>query len=201
MQAVWDHTRSLRHHCCLAYSFLGLSRPTFIRAQRRLQHYCHLYHAASWVAVWDHTRSFLRLSRPTCPNIIVIHSPSQALASHSHVCIESYDAAWLPSFALSGACNFIVVLRHHSRPLRHSCRLLIHASVPSTRLSSHNDGRTSSLHYYYLAFLIYLAYLIAVNTSHISSLGTTDPGIQALVALDWLFGESEKHSLSPSIHQ
>jgi hypothetical protein len=32
-------------------------------------------------------------------------------------------------------------------------------------------------------------------------LGTTDPGIQALIALDWLFGESEKRSLSPSIHQ
>jgi hypothetical protein len=49
--------------------------------------------------------------------------------------------------------------------------------------------------------LTYLAYLIAVNTSYRSSLGTTDPGIQALIALDWLFGESEKHSLSPSIHQ
>jgi hypothetical protein len=65
-------------------------------------------------------------------------------------------------------------------------------------------GRTWSLHYYYLAFVLvltYLAYLIGVNTSYISSLGTTDPGIRALVALDWLFGESEKHSLSPSIHQ
>jgi hypothetical protein len=42
-------------------------------------------------------------------------------------------------------------------------------------------GRTSSLHYYYLAFIVltYLAYLIAVNTSYRSSLGTTDPGIQA----------------------
>jgi hypothetical protein len=59
-----------------------------------------------------------------------------------------------------------------------------------------------SLHYYYLAFIVltYLAYLIAVSTSYRSSLGTTDPGIQALIALDWLFGESEKHSLSPSIH-
>jgi hypothetical protein len=57
-------------------------------------------------------------------------------------------------------------------------------------------GLTSSLHYYYLAFIVltYLAYLIAVNISYRSSLGTTDPGIQALIALDWLFGESEKHS-------
>jgi hypothetical protein len=65
-------------------------------------------------------------------------------------------------------------------------------------------GRTLSLHYYYLAFIVltYLAYLIAVNTSYRSSLGTTaDRGIQALIALDWLLGESEKHSLSPSIHQ
>jgi hypothetical protein len=64
-------------------------------------------------------------------------------------------------------------------------------------------GRTSSLHYYYLAFVVltHLAYLIAVNTSYSSSLGTIDLGIQALIALDWLFGESEKHSLSPSIHQ
>jgi hypothetical protein len=64
-------------------------------------------------------------------------------------------------------------------------------------------GRTLSLHYYYLAFVVltYVTYLIAVNTSYISSLGTTDPGIQVLIALDWLFGESEKHSLYPSIHQ
>jgi hypothetical protein len=42
-------------------------------------------------------------------------------------------------------------------------------------------GRTSSLHYYYLAFVVltYLAYLIAVNTSYRSSLNTTDPGMQA----------------------
>jgi hypothetical protein len=38
-----------------------------------------------------------------------------------------------------------------------------------------------------------LIYLIAVNTSYRSSLDTTDPGIQALIALDWLFGETEKH--------
>jgi hypothetical protein len=64
-------------------------------------------------------------------------------------------------------------------------------------------GRTSSLLYYYLAFIVltYLAYLIAVNTSYITSLGTTDAGIQALIVLYWLFGESEKRSLSPSIHQ
>jgi hypothetical protein len=65
-------------------------------------------------------------------------------------------------------------------------------------------GRTLSLHNYYLTFIVltYLAYLIAVNTNYRSSLGTTDPGIQALIALDWLFRESEKHSLSPSIiHQ
>jgi hypothetical protein len=69
--------------------------------------------------------------------------------------------------------------------------------------SSNNVGRCSSLHYYYLTFvvLIYLAYLIAGNTNYISSLGTTDLGIQALIALDWLFGEFEKHSLSCSFHQ
>jgi hypothetical protein len=52
-------------------------------------------------------------------------------------------------------------------------------------------GQTSSLHYYYLAFVVltYLASLIGVNTSYRSSLGSTDPGIQALIALDWLFGE------------
>jgi hypothetical protein len=49
-------------------------------------------------------------------------------------------------------------------------------------------GQTLSLHYYYLAFavLMYLAYLIAVNTSYRLSLGTTDLGIQALIALDWI---------------
>jgi hypothetical protein len=65
-------------------------------------------------------------------------------------------------------------------------------------------GQTLSLHHYYLVFVVltYLAYLIAVNTSsYRSSLGVTDPGIQALTALDWLFGESEKHLLSSSIHQ
>jgi hypothetical protein len=64
-------------------------------------------------------------------------------------------------------------------------------------------GRTSSLYYYYLAFVVltYLAHLIGVNTSKISSSGTTDLGIQALIALDWLFGESEDSSLSPSIYQ
>jgi hypothetical protein len=36
-------------------------------------------------------------------------------------------------------------------------------------------------HCYFLAFIVltYLTYLIAVNTSYRSSLGTTDPGIQA----------------------
>jgi hypothetical protein len=37
---------------------------------------------------------------------------------------------------------------------------------------------------------VLLAHYIAVNTSYGSSLGTADPGIQALIALDWLFGES-----------
>jgi hypothetical protein len=32
-------------------------------------------------------------------------------------------------------------------------------------------------------------------------LGITNPGIQALIVLDWLFGENEKSSLSPSIHR
>jgi hypothetical protein len=53
-------------------------------------------------------------------------------------------------------------------------------------------GRTSSLHYYYLAFIVltYLAYPIAVNTSYRSSLGTTDPGIQAPCCIR--LGYSEK---------
>jgi hypothetical protein len=40
-------------------------------------------------------------------------------------------------------------------------------------------GQTLSLHYYYSAFVVltYLAYLIAVNTSYISILGITNPGI------------------------
>jgi hypothetical protein len=48
-------------------------------------------------------------------------------------------------------------------------------------------GQTSSLHYYYLAFIVLtnLAYLVAVNTSYGSSLGNKDPGIQALTTLDW----------------
>jgi hypothetical protein len=50
-----------------------------------------------------------------------------------------------------------------------------------SELADQQVGRTLSLHYYYLAFVVltYLAYLIAVNTSYRSSLGTTDPGIQA----------------------
>jgi hypothetical protein len=52
-------------------------------------------------------------------------------------------------------------------------------------------GRRSSLHYYYLAFIVltYLAYLIAVNTSYRSSLGTTDPAYNPLVALDFDYSE------------
>jgi hypothetical protein len=43
--------------------------------------------------------------------------------------------------------------------------------------------------------------LIVVNTrSYMSSLGITDLGIQALIALDYLFRESEKSSLSPFTH-
>jgi hypothetical protein len=47
-------------------------------------------------------------------------------------------------------------------------------------------GRTSSLHYYYLAFVVltYLAYLIAVNTSYISSLVVQTWAYKPLVALD-----------------
>jgi hypothetical protein len=58
--------------------------------------------------------------------------------------------------------------------------------IKTTKKASPSVGRTSSLHYYYLAFIVltYLAYLIAVNTSYRSSLGTTDPGIQALIVLD-----------------
>ena len=58
------------------------------------------------------------------------------------------------------------------------------ASMP--HLSPNNVGRTSSLHYYYLALVVltYLAYSIpvAVNTSHRSILGITNPGIQVLIA-------------------
>jgi hypothetical protein len=142
----------------------------------------------------------LRLSRWTCHDIVVINSHSQVLASH--FTLNPTTQSDRHHFALSGHCDLIVILRHHSCSLRHLCRLLIYTSVPSMQLSPNNVGRTSFLHYYYLAFIVltYLAYLIAVNTSYISSLGTIDPDIQALIALDWLFGESEKHSLSPSIH-
>jgi hypothetical protein len=63
-------------------------------------------------------------------------------------------------------------------------------------------GRTSSLHYYYLAFVVltYLAYLIAVNTSH-RSFGYYKPGhTSPLLHYIQLFEESEKSSLSPSTH-
>jgi hypothetical protein len=45
---------------------------------------------------------------------------------------------------------------------------------------------------------ILVAYLIAVNTSYISSLVLQTWAYKPLVALYWLFGESEKSSLSPS---
>jgi hypothetical protein len=66
------------------------------------------------------------------------------------------------------------------------------SSVRGPNLGVHRAGRTMSLHHYYLTFIVltYLAYLIAVHTSYISSLGTTDLGIQALIALDWLFREN-----------
>jgi hypothetical protein len=35
------------------------------------------------------------------------------------------------SFALTGACNFIVILRHHCRSLRHSCRLVANCHLPT----------------------------------------------------------------------
>ena len=35
------------------------------------------------------------------------------------------------SFALTGACDFIVVLRHHCRSLRHSCRLVANCHLPT----------------------------------------------------------------------
>jgi hypothetical protein len=49
-------------------------------------------------------------------------------------------------------------------------------------------GRTSSLHYYYLAFVVltYVAYLIAVNTSYRSSLVLQTWAYEPLVALDWV---------------
>ena len=79
------------------------------------------------------------------------------------------------------------------------------ASMP--HLSPNNVGRTSSLHYYYLAFVVltYLVYLIVVNTNYISSyhhwvLQTWAYKPIVLDWLDWFFGESEKSSLSPSIH-
>jgi hypothetical protein len=35
------------------------------------------------------------------------------------------------SFALTGACDYIVVLRHHCRSLRHSCRLVANCHLPT----------------------------------------------------------------------
>ncbi len=35
------------------------------------------------------------------------------------------------SFALTGACDIIVVLRHHCRSLRHSCRLVANCHLPT----------------------------------------------------------------------
>jgi hypothetical protein len=68
---------------------------------------------------------------------------------------------------------------HYSSSLTNGC-----LEEPKTKEG--HVGLTSSLHYYYLEFVVltYLAYLIAVNTSYRSLLGTTDPGIQALIALD-----------------
>jgi hypothetical protein len=79
-------------------------------------------------------------------------------------------------------------LRHHCQLDSSSCRmtcsiiadLWLTATFPLLwdPLSPNNVGRTSSLHYYYLAFVVltYLAYLIAVvNTSHIS-FGYYKPG-------------------------
>jgi hypothetical protein len=80
-------------------------------------------------------------------------------------------------------------LRHHCRLDLYYCGIIVTptllwyyaASCSNMRPNSTNVGRTSSLHYYYLVFIVltYLAYLIAVNTIYISSLGTTDLGIQA----------------------
>jgi hypothetical protein len=46
----------------------------------------------------------------------------------------------------------------------------------------------------------YHIFILVNTTSYRSSLGITDLGIQALILLDWLFGDSEKSSLSPSTH-
>jgi hypothetical protein len=62
-----------------------------------------------------------------------------------------------------------------------------HSHSCGTSLSLNNVGRTLSLHYYYLAFVVltYLAYLIAVvNTSYRSSLVLQTWAYKPLVALD-----------------
>jgi hypothetical protein len=84
-------------------------------------------------------------------------------------------AVSLPTL-IAASCR--LYLRHYCRLDLSSCRttggiivdLWLTATFPL--LSPNNVGRTSSLHYYYLAFVVltYLAYLIAVNTSYRSSL-------------------------------
>jgi hypothetical protein len=67
------------------------------------------------------------------------------------------------------------------------CRLVGRlAALLPTCLSPNNVGQTSSLHCYYMAFVVltYLAYLIAVNTSYRSSLVLQTWAYKPLVALD-----------------
>jgi hypothetical protein len=136
-----------------------------------------LWDYAAMKAVWDHTRSFLRhycwlWLRHHVPTLLWLDCQLDSL-SHRTTCGITANLASSPSWLI-----FIVA----PLPLPHYCGNILLRKQYETKLVL-VVASFPALHYYYLAFVVltYSAYLIAVNTSYRPSLGTTDPGIQALI--------------------
>jgi hypothetical protein len=162
---------TIQGHCGIiaVLSIIVASSPAYIRAHRHLRHYCRLFIMLLLGKQCETiTRSFLRLH---CRLLSVLTGTCDIIV----VCVmlllgkqcETITRPFLrlhrrPSFAFTGACDFIVVLLHHCpRSLRHSCRLLICAYVPLSRLSPNNVERTLLLYRFVVDYARSFTYIMS----------------------------------------
>jgi hypothetical protein len=136
----------LRHHCRLD---LSSHRTTCgIIAD--------LWLTATFPILWDLAASFDEAVRDQNLSLFLRHHRRLVAASSPtficahrrlrHHCRLYHAASWKAvqdhykvflaascrlSFALTGACNFIVILQHHCRSLRNSCRLVANCHFPT----------------------------------------------------------------------
>jgi hypothetical protein len=156
--------RSLRHHCCLTHSCGPPGRlSSVLRGACDIILVVFIMLLRSSVRPYKVILAALQADLNVTTLLSFIHALRCLRVIHTYALNSTTwrDCHHLRSQALATSLlsyNFLVILRHHSRSLRHLCGRLIYVSVPLAGLSPNNGGRTSSLQYYYSAFVVLTYY-------------------------------------------